>query len=933
MAAWIAFGSFANAQNLNNNNSFELISNGTFDNSLTGWVKNAPRSVPFAIQRQSDGNPTAGMANRKSLQHTLKQDILMPLSQAAGAGVRTFATRFRIAPDAPCSVRCVLDLTDSTGSSHTVLAERVIRSGGAWADVRGTIPVNWNGTLAAAWVSFEVGQKWETEFPDFTLDDVSIESDTDADGLADSEETITNPLLADTDGDALPDLWETQNQLDPAGANDANMDSDLDGFTNFQEFWAATDPQDAQSYPGRAANPNLNEKGRAILTYLALLPSIGKTVVGQHISYPDEFEPFVNGLSASTGYSPGLVEFQYDDNANPFQIATVNPLALDWAEKGGLLAIKFNPPNPWTGGAQAARTQEEHGLVDISALLDPASSSPENYPANLAANSIFMGWLDEVANGLDELQSKDVVVLYRTCAEMNGSWFWWGKRPQGHYQMLWRFMFNYFTQTKRLNNLIWVWEGDASIHPVLSSDYFFPGTDVVDVMGHNFYSDTWEQPFAIEQLYREYGKVYAFPQAGPRDQRDGTFDNALYADAITERFPRSSWFGVWNSFTSGTKIYQHVAIVDNENVIGLMQHARSLSRDEIDWTETEASAPTPPAVEPPPPVVEIPPAVDPTAPVEEPAPPVVSVPPVTDPATPPEPSPVAEPPAPSELAPTVEPPATVPVPVAEVPPTTPPRPGVAPSITLHPQSQAVRAGSDVIFQVNASGTPPLRFQWRKNGVDSPGANTASLLLANAQPADAGDYSAFVLNAIGSAQSVTATLQVLTPPRLSLQPDSQTVRAGNDVMLSVSAAEAEPLSYLWRFEDNALADSAQIHGSATPELRLRNVGGEHAGEYSVSVSGPGGTTESLAARIEVRAALHPQTLVRIENGKVKIRVFDASGGFITADDFQWLEVSASPDLKTWTKLAAALIWENGQPEIAAGTIHNQGFRFFRVHEKP
>jgi len=761
VAAWIAFGNFATAQNLINNNSFELISNGTFDNSLTGWVKNAPGSVPFAIRRQSDGNPTAGMANRKNLQHTLKQNILTPLSQAADAGVRTFTTRFRIAPDAPCSVRCVLDLTDSTGSTHTILAERVIRSGGAWTEVRGTISVNWNGTLTAAWVSFEVGQKWENDYPDFTLDDVSIESDTDADGLTDSKETITNPLLADTDGDGLPDLWEMRNQLDPVGANDANVDSDLDGFTNSQEFWAATDPQDEQSYPGRPANPNLNEKGRAILTYLALLPSLGKTVVGQHISYPDEFEPFVNGLSASTGYSPGLVEFQYDDNANPFQIATVNPLALDWAENGGLLAIKFNPPNPWTGGAQAARTQEEHGPVDIPALLDPASSSPENYPANLAANSIFMGWLDEVANGLDELQSKDVVVLYRTCAEMNGGWFWWGKRPQGHYQMLWRFMFDYFTQTKKLNNLIWVWEGDAGIHPVLSSDYFFPGTDVVDVMGHNFYSDTWEQPFAIEQLYREYGKVYAFPQAGPRDQRDGTFDNALYADAITERFPRSSWFGVWNSFTSGTKIYQHVAIVDNENAIGLMRHARSLTRDEIDWTETVASASTPP-------VVENPPAVELTTPVEEPTPPIVSVPPVTDPATLPAPGPVAEPPAPSELPPIVEPPVTEPKPV--------------------------------------------------------------------------------------------------------------------------------------------------------------------GEHSATISGPGGTTDSLPARIEVNSALQPQMLVRIENGKVKIRVIDASGSYIAAEDLQWLEVSASPDLKTWTKLGAALMWNNGQVEMAADAIQNRGFRFFRIHEK-
>ncbi|MDA1274627.1 MAG: hypothetical protein O2960_11335 [Verrucomicrobia bacterium] len=96
VAAWITFGGFTTAQNLINNNSFELISNGTFDNSLTGWVDNAPGSAPFAIRRQSDGNPSAGMANRKNLQQTLKRDILIPLTQAADACVRTFTTRFRI---------------------------------------------------------------------------------------------------------------------------------------------------------------------------------------------------------------------------------------------------------------------------------------------------------------------------------------------------------------------------------------------------------------------------------------------------------------------------------------------------------------------------------------------------------------------------------------------------------------------------------------------------------------------------------------------------------------------------------------------------------------------------------------------------------------------------------------------------------------------
>ena len=56
--------------------------------------------------------------------------------------------------------------------------------------------------------------------------------------------TIPDP---DSDGDGMPDAWETANGLAPGIADDATQDADHDGMTNQQEYLAGTDPQDAAS--------------------------------------------------------------------------------------------------------------------------------------------------------------------------------------------------------------------------------------------------------------------------------------------------------------------------------------------------------------------------------------------------------------------------------------------------------------------------------------------------------------------------------------------------------------------------------------------------------------------------------------------------------------------------------------------------------------
>src|SRR5439155_17505676 len=57
-----------------------------------------------------------------------------------------------------------------------------------------------------------------------------------------------SPPNDDSDGDGLPDAWETAHGFDPFDPADAGGDADNDGLTNLQEYLSGTDPRDPQSY-------------------------------------------------------------------------------------------------------------------------------------------------------------------------------------------------------------------------------------------------------------------------------------------------------------------------------------------------------------------------------------------------------------------------------------------------------------------------------------------------------------------------------------------------------------------------------------------------------------------------------------------------------------------------------------------------------------
>ncbi len=82
----------------------------------------------------------------------------------------------------------------------------------------------------------------------------------------------------------------------------------------------------------------------------------------------------------------------------------------------------------------------------------------------------------------------------------------------------------------------------------------------------------------------------------------------------------------------------------------------------------------------------------------------------------------------------------------------------APTIVSQPRGLSVPVGQSVTFNVVASGSAPLTYQWTRSGVPV-GTNSQSLSIPSASSTDSGDYVVTVTNAAGTVSSTPATLVV------------------------------------------------------------------------------------------------------------------------------------------------------------------------------
>jgi hypothetical protein len=176
---------------------------------------------------------------------------------------------------------------------------------------------------------------------------------------------------------------------------------------------------------------------------------------------------------------------------------------------------------------------------------------------------------------------------------------------------------------------------------------------------------------------------------------------------------------------------------------------------------------------------------------------------------------------------------------------------VAPTITTQPSSQTVNSGQMATFNVAATGTAPMTYQWKKNSTAITGATSSTYSTMTTTSDNGTQFSVVLSNAAGSAASNPATLTVNTvavAPAITTQPVSKTITAGQTATFSVAASGTSPMTYQWT-KNSIVISGATSSSYTTPAETTADTNAQ----FSVTVTNSVGSATSNPATLTVSAA--------------------------------------------------------------------------------
>jgi mannan endo-1,4-beta-mannosidase len=282
-----------------------------------------------------------------------------------------------------------------------------------------------------------------------------------------------------------------------------------------------------------------------------------QTIADQHNKEPNvDPDKWTQFIKETTGKYPALWsgDFLFQQNNIDERWTMIHEAKKQW-EMGAIVNLMWHacPPDEgepcgWDPGllnAQLNDAQWESLITDQGQL-----------------NLVWKERMDDIAVYLQYLEDNDVEVLFRPFHEMNQAKFWWGGRAgsKGTAE-LFRLTWDYFTNVKGLNNLIWVWDMQD-----LSRDFeeYNPGNEYWDIFGFDVYDAGYDRSWYD----------YILPIAGDKPIAIGECSALPSAEMLNEQ-PRWVFFMPWaelvkekNSIQDSKALYESPRIITLDDMPG-----------------------------------------------------------------------------------------------------------------------------------------------------------------------------------------------------------------------------------------------------------------------------------------------------------------------------------------------------------------------------
>lgn len=173
-----------------------------------------------------------------------------------------------------------------------------------------------------------------------------------------------------------------------------------------------------------------------------------------------------------------------------------------------------------------------------------------------------------------------------------------------------------------------------------------------------------------------------------------------------------------------------------------------------------------------------------------------------------------------------------------------------PDVKPRPLSGEVEAkeGQKVVLACDATGNPEPRITWKHAGRNYGPATGKDYVLHSVKKSEAGEYECIADNGIGEAASTTITVNVVSAPKITPQPESGLLRVKEGEPVSMSCkATGDPTPVIsWRKPDGGRAHS----NGDNEKIFIPEASRSHAGSYECTANNSLGISTTFEIKVEV-----------------------------------------------------------------------------------